>query len=425
MKKIEDLFKSALKDQELPYNESAWNDMSKKLDARSGGASGNLKWILGAAGAVVVTVGTLIYINNNTGSNIQDNKENNIASLETKSIENTKTNQIKSDELISENQSQEEEIIEGSNNKTKVKSKTPSNKINQPELIEIIECCEEKVVRLIPPVYRETTVKEEILIENPGVKEILTFNALTDKCLNDEFVYLNKNKQSVWLNTPANTLIEIPASSKFKESLNDKGLYQVGELNASNEFVSRSSFTVFEAKSNQLIVEDHLNYENGLPQLDAKAYNEGENKWYLNNDAVSFNKESNSFNLFKKGNYRIGISTKDPNGCVSQSNVSFYVEEDYNLLAVNAFTPTSWDSRNTHFIPFALTQRNTPFKMIVIDPADGAILFETASSELPWDGTDRNTGKMVEQNKSFVWKVILERPESNEKPEYIGTVVRL
>ena len=423
MKKIEDLFKSALKDQELPYNESAWNEMSKKLDARSGGASGNLKWILGAAGAVVVTVGTLIYVNSNNVSNIQENKEKNIASLETKSIKNT--NDIDSDEIISENQVQEDNTTEKSNNEVQVKSKTISNETNQQEVVQIIDCCDEKIVQLIPPVYRETTVKEETLIENPGVKEILTFNTLTDKCLNDEFVYLNENKQSLWLNTPMNTLIEIPASSKFKESLNEKGLYQVGELNASMEFVSRSSFTVFEAKSNQLIVEDHLNYENGLPQLDAKAYNEGDNKWYLNNDAVSFNKESNSFNLFKKGNYRIGISTKDPNGCVSQSNVSFYVEEDYNLLAVNAFTPTSWDSRNTHFIPFALTQRNTPFKMIVIDPADGAILFETASAELPWDGTDRNTGKMVEQNKSFVWKVILERPESNEKPEYIGTVVRL
>ena len=30
MKKIEDLFKSALRDQELPYDESAWNEMSKK-----------------------------------------------------------------------------------------------------------------------------------------------------------------------------------------------------------------------------------------------------------------------------------------------------------------------------------------------------------------------------------------------------------
>ena len=195
MKKIEDLFKSALKDQELPYNESAWNDMSKKLDARSGGASGNLKWILGAAGAVVITVGTLIYINSNDGSNIQENKEKSIASLETESIENTNSNEIESDEIISKNQSQEDDATEVPTNKAKHRVKKQSNATKQPELIQIIECCDEKVVQLIPPVYRETTVKEETLIENPGVKEILTFNALTDKCLNDEFVYLNKTNK--------------------------------------------------------------------------------------------------------------------------------------------------------------------------------------------------------------------------------------
>ena len=63
--------------------------------------------------------------------------------------------------------------------------------------------------------------------------------------------------------------------------------------------------------------------------------------------------------------------------------------------------------------------------MIVIDPTDGAILFETSAADITWDGTDRNTGKMVDANKSFVWKVILEQPEVNENPEYIGTVVRL
>ena len=428
MKKLEDLFKSALKDQELPYNKGAWNQMSKKLDARSSGASGNSNWILGAAGVVVVVVvvvGTLILINSNNGSNIQDNKEKSIASLETKSIENTKSNQIKSDELISEDQSQEEDIIEGTNNKTKIKGKTPSNEIKQPEVIEIIDCCEEKVVQLIPPVYRETTVKEETLIENPGVKETLTFNSLTDKCLNDEFVYFNKNKQSIWLNTPANILIEIPGSSQFKESLNDKGLYHIGSLNASQEFVSQKSFNVFEAKSSQLLVEDHLNYENGLPQLSANSYSDEENTWYVNDKAVSSNRKENSFNLFKKGNYIISLKTKDDKGCTAVANVTFNVEDDYNLLAVNAFTPSSIDSRNRFFIPFALTQRATPFNMIVIDPADGAILFETSSADQPWDGIDRNTGKMVDENKSYVWKVILDQPESNEKPEYLGTVVRL
>ena len=180
-----------------------------------------------------------------------------------------------------------------------------------------------------------------------------------------------------------------------------------------------------EAKSSQLLVEDHLNYENGLPQLNAHAYSDGHNTWYVNEKAVSSNQNETSFNLFSKGNYNISLKTQDEKGCTAVSNVAFNVEDDYNLLAVNAFTPSSIDTRNRFFIPFALTQRDTPFTMIVIDPADGAILFETSNADMPWDGTDRNTGKMVDENKSYVWKVILEHPESNEKPEYLGTVVRL
>jgi hypothetical protein len=425
MKKLEDLFKSALRDQELPYNEGAWNQMSKKLDARSGGASGNLNWILGAAGVLVVAVGTLLYFNSNNGSNIQENKEKSIASLETKSIENTNSNDIDSDELISENQVQEDNATENSNNEVKVKTKITSKETNPEEVVQIIECCDEKVVRLIPPVYRETTLVEVSEEINTAKEEVLTYNILIDKCLNDEFVYSNENNKSIWINTPSNRLIEIPGLSLFRETLQSKGIYHVGALNEAQEFVSKQSFTVFEAKSSQLLVEDHLNYENGLPELVANSYSEGDNTWYVNDEAVSSNRKENSFNLFKKGSYNISLSTKDHKGCTSVSNVTFNVEEDYNLLAVNAFTPSSLDTRNRFFIPFALTQRGTPFHMIVIDPADGAILFETSTADQPWDGIDRNTGKMVDENKSYVWKVILDQPESNEKPEYLGTVVRL
>ena len=421
MKKIEDLFKSALNDQELPYDESAWNEMSKKLDARNGGggASGNLKWILGTAGAIVVTVGVFLNMDNNT--DIEEQSNNQIANTDLKLNENTDSNNSESSKVASETQSETDDSTEKSN----AKQVESSNELNQEEVIQVVECCDEKVEKLITPVYRETTVKEETVVENPVLKEKLTFSPVYDKCLNDVFIYHNENNQSVWLNTPVNKLIEIKASSKFKEKLNEKGVYQIGVLNASQDFVSRNSFRVFEPKSNQLIVEDHLNYENGLPQLNAKTYNEGENKWYLNDGLVALNKEKNSFNLFKKGNYQIAMSNVDINGCVSKSVTDFWVEEDYNLMAVNAFTPSSWDSRNTHFLPYALTKRDTPFKMIIIDPSDGAILFETSSADMPWDGIDRNTGKMVDENKSFVWKVILENPESNEKPEYIGTVVRL
>lgn len=421
MKKIEELFKSALRDQELPYDESAWNEMSKKLDTRSGGggASGNLKWILGTAGAIVVTMGVLLYMDNNNDVEEQSNKQ--IASTDLKLNEKTDSNDSEFIDVTSETQSESDD----SKDKSDAKEIESSNESNQEEAVQVVDCCDEKVEKLITPVYRETTVNEETVVENPGLKEKLTFRTVQDKCLNDVFVYLNENNQSVWLNTPVNKLIEIKASTEFREVLNEKGIYEIGVLNASQDFVSRSSFRVFEPKSNQLIVEDHLNYENGLPQLDAKAYNEGENKWYLNDVVVALNKEKNSYNLFKKGNYQIAMSNLDINGCVSKSVTNFWVEEDYNLMAVNAFTPSSWDSRNTHFLPYALTKRDTPFKMIIIDPSDGSILFETSSADMPWDGIDRNTGKMVDENKSFVWKVILENPESNEKPEYIGTVVRL
>ena len=106
MKKFEDLFKSALRDQELPYDESAWNEMSKKLDARSGGggASGNLKWILGTAGAIVVTVGVLLYMDNNT--NVQEQSKNQIANTDLELNENTDSNNSESSNVASETQSE-------------------------------------------------------------------------------------------------------------------------------------------------------------------------------------------------------------------------------------------------------------------------------------------------------------------------------
>jgi hypothetical protein len=174
-----------------------------------------------------------------------------------------------------------------------------------------------------------------------------------------------------------------------------------------------------------MIADDALNYENGLPELIVEAYQEGQNTWTLDGEIQAKNQSTHSFNLFEKGIHVMSIKTTDVNGCHAKSSVTFHVEADYNLLAVNAFSPSSLEPRNTHFIPFALTQRNTPFKMIVIDPTDGAVLFETSAADIPWDGTDRNTGKMVDANKSYVWKVILEQPKANENPEYIGTVVRL
>ena len=430
MKKIEDLFKSALRDQELPYDESAWNEMSKKLDARSGGASGNLKWVLGTAGAIVVTVGVMLYMDNNTV--VKEQSNNQIASSDLDLNEKTASNAIESNELESKTQSETDNSNENSNEKLNNKEVESSNELKQEEVVKIVECCDEKVEKLITPVYRETTtlpIPEEIFeLEESTEGIIFDWYVEPNVCQNTVWNYSNdKNKVSIWLKTPSHNLIEIHPGGKHSETLFELGVYQIGIMDESDEFESHSNMNVLQVEKVQIITEDGLNYENGLPELNAEVYHEGKTSWIwtLNDSFASKNQSTESFNLFSKGSHIIGVKTIDANGCNSSSSFTFNVEEDYNLLAVNAFNPESVDLRNQKFIPYALTKRNTPFRMIIIDPSNGGVIFETSSVEMPWDGIDRNTGKMVDRNTSFVWKVVLEKPEINEKPEYKGTVIRL
>ena len=431
MKKIEDLFKSALRDQELPYDESAWNEMSKKLDARSGGASGNLKWILGTTGTIVLTVGVLLYMYNNTDVKEQPNKQ--IASNELTSEEtHSKTVNAKKKSNKKSNEKEVESSNESNDADLRSNKKENSNDSEYNEVVQVVECCDEKVEKLITPVYRETStlpISEEVFeIEESTERIIYDWYVKPNVCQNIVWNYSNdKNKVSIWLKTPSNNLIEIHPGGKHSETLSELGDYQIGVVNESDEFESLSNMTVLEVETVQIIADEALSYENGLPELNAEVYPEGINNWTwtLNDYGTSNNQYSESFNLFTKGDHVIGVRTWDANGCFASSSFTFNVEEDYNLLAVNAFNPESIDSRNRNFIPYALTKRNTPFRMIIIDPSNGGVIFETSSAEMPWDGIDRNTGKLVDRNKSFVWKVVLEKPVMNEKPEYKGTVIRL
>ena len=168
---------------------------------------------------------------------------------------------------------------------------------------------------LIPPVYRETILeKEEKETIITSEKETLVFPPVSNHCLNEEWSYTNKNKKSVWLNTPSNDLIEITAGSKYQDLLSLKGLYQMGILNQDDEFISRTAFTVFEAIEAQLITDDALNYEHGLPELKVETYQEGNNTWILDGEIQAKNQSTHSFNLFKKGTHVMSIKTIDVNG---------------------------------------------------------------------------------------------------------------
>jgi hypothetical protein len=128
---------------------------------------------------------------------------------------------------------------------------------------------------------------------------------------------------------------------------------------------------------------------------------------------------------FDKGAYELSATVTNDLGCKSTESKVIQVKHDYNLLAVNAFNPNSIDLRLTTFLPVALQSRTSPFKMVILDPNDGGIVYETSDASQPWDGIDRRDGKMVSSNKTYVWKVTIKNPEIGEKSEYKGTITRI
>ena len=417
MRDIEELFKTSLKDHELPYDENTWSQMSKRLDAKNGVASSNLKWFIGAA-SVVAIVATYLFVTAEETAKTPINKHS--------QTETEKKNVLHPSK---EDLSKEDSSVVSLN----VEAKSPENinitisrdeKKNQ--LIEGLELdiIEEQIISdLIAPVYREVELTG--LSDNHESQVKLHFNKMGNQCLNSTISYSNTNEKSIWLRLPSSELIEMPAKSNTNLNLSQKGMYLIGNIDNANEFITSTSFRVDPAQEIQVSAADYVDFENGLPEFNVQAFAEGEVSWKLNNEPTSKSGKKETFNLFDKGNYSIEGELTDINGCKSKAQVTFYIEKNYNLLAVNAFTPNSFDNRNTTFMPFALTKRNTPFKMIVIDPINGAVIYETSNSDQAWDGVNKNSGELVEKNKSFVWKVILQQPEKGESPEYMGTIVRL
>lgn len=415
MRDIEDLFKESLKDHELPYNKEAWSKMNKKLDAGNSGSSNGFKWILGAAGAALI-VATYLFMGTSEAPQkaqaevLQTEKEESVETIN--EIQREATEQSETD-IVNQEVEKEGSVV-------------------------IIDCCDDIVVQessneetnveplaeteLQQPVYREVAKNPSSTLES---KAPLRFSTPKDHCLNQAFSYSNTNKEMIYVLSPQENIEEIAANETLEFKLDEKGIYQIGIFNQEEEFTASVSFKVHEAQSIQVTADDYLNFENGLPELNVQAFSDNTLSWYVNNKKVAKSGKKENFYLFDKGSYAIKAMTKDANGCQSSDKVSFYVEKNYNLLAVNAFTPNSFDDRNTTFMPFALTTRNTPFKMIIIDPSNGAVIFETTSASQAWQGVNKNTGELVKENTSFVWKVVLQNPEQGESPEYMGTVVRL
>jgi len=258
------------------------------------------------------------------------------------------------------------------------------------------------------------------LKDSPKPKELFTYNPLVlPNCAGISSELKNTNGFEVTVKSNS-MLLSMEPNSSIKLELN-AGTIEI--LDPKTGAILQSN-VIYEPKGD--LVFDEMIYENGIPVQGLHIKTEANVRSVRYGKQIKENIGKDlTLHVFDKGTLLVHVDLMDDNGCSNELSGLIKVSEDYNLLAVNAFEPSSQDARKNTFMPYALTQRGTPFRMIIIDPNDGGIVYESSDASLPWDGVDRRFGKIADANKAYVWKVTLSEPKAGEKSEYMGTVVRM
>ena len=417
-KNIEELFKQALDGHELPYDASAWESLNNKLNKNTPAQSPVKlwRWVLGSLLLISIT-SLLLWKNAKETAN-------------TKNIQIVKNTSQKDKPTKIDKPTNKQGITIQKDKKLPLSISTFGEVIEIPTINSIFH---ENENLNVDEIHKEEVISTEEKIEavqkhenDVTVNSSIVYPALTFNCIGDQKALSNTNATDLVLVTPSNQQLILPAKSVTYVTIEEKGYYRIGTMSSEGRFNEQANQLVSELPVVELMTED-LNYLNGLPTLPLSIKNsEIVFTLFVNNKEVqTSNKKDLEVYLFQKGSNQIKICASNDLGCKTTISKTISVENDYNLLAVNAFDPFSNDLRKSTFMPYALIIRNTPFSMIIIDPSDGGIVFSSNDASNAWDGNDKRNGKMVAPNKAYIWKVIITNPEQKENQEYKGTIVRL
>ena len=415
MNKFEENIKQSLENFEVPYDPKAWEKLSKKLDQKEN--KSNQKPTKGFNNFLFVGASTLIV----AGIYFIATQKSTTLPKTTKEIavsENNGPQKI--------NISIGEIEVHTKNTKTAIKTNNEKKELINDEKKHLSN---QKVFNKTEK--KESIVNNETLTETNNLKTSLTQNIEVEipktksiYCENEFIIISNTNSIPLYLiNEKGRKMYKIPANAANKYNIKESGRYEW--LNEENGNKTYKAFEIVENPNSNFSMSSELEFTDGIPKINCStSSNATTTQWLLNSKFINSNKDF-TIAIFTKGLNSISLKVENNAGCKSTTVKTINVEDNYNLLAVTGFEPNHHDSKRNSFIPFALTVRNIPFKMVIIDPKNDKVIFETTDSSKPWDGIDQTTNEMVPENTTYIWKVTLFKTEKNEKSDYVGKITRI
>lgn len=419
---LEDKFKDVINNYEVPYDPAAWNKLSGTLDKRFpvNGSGSSWKWFLG--GGLLIVIATTAFLFTNTSKSVSEKVSANSPNVANESSENsssyttkdnTGTNKINNQKQLDGESSFAEDQVD--QEKTSAVTDVTAGDKRSSE----VNTSEQKSLNFNPISQKNS---------DPETAKTILYPKLSDLCPGDNVAIENSNDTDIFL-SDLNKVYPIPAGKKFNFTAENPGNYYFGKsVNGKIEYSKAVDFKVKSTVQASIEFDDDSKYENGVPttELSAKANESCTFSWNIETLKGELTGKEIKTHLYNKGTYNVVLkATPKDGGCEASVTREISIDETYNLLAVNSFWPNSPNPKNATFMPYALTERNTDFSMLIIDPTNGVTLFETSDATNGWNGTNRTTGQLVDANKAFIWIVKLKNPLPGEKSEYKGTIVRM
>ena len=428
---FESLIKSSLDKQRAVYDSNDWNKLNNKLDQVNRPFYSS-PWFIAASVATVlvlaylvstlktVTEPTPLVITPQENQISERKKESEAVALTEKEHNEIKEVFIKADkEICNKEKTNRKEEIKKNTSET-IASDTKEVKSQNLEDSTISE--ENGFI----PLDDESSAEGNIIPEEIVILEKADFHMSSFDCCEGTTIDFVAEKQNnveyLWSFDDGNYSKKENPSHTF----NKAGSYKVSLIVRSkkdNSVMNRSNDQLLTVYPKPIIeFEWEMNEENGIPYTSLINLTEKTVNWTWDFGDGTISNEKDPIHTYRnKGQYLVTLTATNNEQCNNTMNKEIIVNEDYNLLAPNSFTPNG-DGLNDYFLPAALNRLNGSFTMTIYSQTEG-LIYDTKNIDQPWDGSNQKLGTKCKEG-SYVWVVKLTN-EKGQTEQYKGVILLL
>lgn len=424
---FDDIIKQKLNDQTYEFAPSDWSAFEAKQNATPKASPSNLKWWIGGAAAVtIISIGLYTWLSPNTA---KSGKNEDNATVESKTIVNAESNELssletdieeQSENLVNKNIETPEKQLEAENHKNDHSSVTSNHTIEATENSEPTNSDKDNSNIIIAGDPLESVnASPDVAIPSAAI-----ISGKLEVCIGESVSFETIEQENVsysWSFGDNNFSSERLVSHEYRNA----GTYTVSLIVTStkdhNVLSKSKDVTVDVSELPNTKFDYAFDFEAPVTTVNFTPESPNQNFIWNFGDGTTSKENNPSKSYPKKGYYVVTLKSTSHNGCVSETSNKLTIKEDYNLLAPNSFTPNG-DGINDYFIPEALKTMDCSFTMTIYSKADG-LIFESKNINQQWDGNNQQNGNSCTEG-TYIWIVSLITKEGKSE-QYKGAVLLL